>query len=86
MGVDVDEPGGEVRAVLERRVVELDRSDPAVLDRDPSSRDTILEDEATADDLADPGPYRTAPADVRTGSGSSGTALRTRDSGHSTSN
>ena len=46
--VDVDEPRGDVRPVRVRLGVDVDRDDPAVLDRDPADRDPIVEDQPAA--------------------------------------
>ena len=48
--VDVHVPRRDERPAR-LRLVELDRGDPAVLDRDPPGRDPVVEDEAPADDL-----------------------------------
>ena len=49
--MDVDEPGRDVGQAVVGGCVQVDGSDPAVLDRDMPARHPVVEDEPAADDL-----------------------------------
>ena len=86
MDMHVDEAGGQIPLVRTRGIVQFDRDDPTVLDRDPARSDPIVEDQATADRLCGLGRYRIAPTGIRSASSTAISVIAASGSRPSTSN